>query len=193
MNHLGIVAIGRNEGERLRRCLTSVTGDGLPVVYVDSGSTDGSLELARQMGAVVVELDMSRPFTAAAAAMPASRSWRRSTPISATSNSSTVTAKLPPAGSNEPPPSSRADPTLPLCAAGAGSGSPSGPSTTTWPTWNGTHQSEKPKPAAAMPYSGQPPSGKSTDSTLRSSPAKRANCAFGYAEKAGSSSESTPR
>ncbi|MGO9919208.1 MAG: glycosyltransferase [Isosphaeraceae bacterium] len=65
MNHLGIVAIGRNEGERLRRCLTSVTGDGLPVVYVDSGSTDGSLELARQMGAVVVELDMSRPFTAA--------------------------------------------------------------------------------------------------------------------------------
>ncbi len=65
MNHLGIVAIGRNEGERLQRCLASVTGDGLPVVYVDSGSTDGSVELARALGAVVVELDMSRPFTAA--------------------------------------------------------------------------------------------------------------------------------
>jgi len=65
MNHLGIVAIGRNEGERLRRCLASVAGHGLPVVYVDSGSTDGSVELARRMGAVVVELDMSRPFTMA--------------------------------------------------------------------------------------------------------------------------------
>jgi len=65
MNHLGIVAIGRNEGERLRRCLTSVASHGLPIVYVDSGSTDGSVELARAMGAVVVELDMSRPFTMA--------------------------------------------------------------------------------------------------------------------------------
>jgi glycosyltransferase involved in cell wall biosynthesis len=65
MNHLGIVAIGRNEGERLRRCLASVVGHDLPVVYVDSGSTDGSVELARRMGAVVVELDMSRPFTMA--------------------------------------------------------------------------------------------------------------------------------
>jgi GT2 family glycosyltransferase len=65
MNHLGIVAIGRNEGERLKRCLASLSGYGLPVVYVDSGSTDGSAELARRMGAVVVELDMSRPFTMA--------------------------------------------------------------------------------------------------------------------------------
>ncbi|MGO9466434.1 MAG: glycosyltransferase [Isosphaeraceae bacterium] len=65
MNHLGIVAIGRNEGERLRRCLASVAGHGLPVVYVDSGSIDGSVALARALGAVVVELDMSRPFTAA--------------------------------------------------------------------------------------------------------------------------------
>jgi GT2 family glycosyltransferase len=65
MNHLGIVAIGRNEGERLRRCLTSLSGYRLPVVYVDSGSIDGSVELARRMGTTVVDLDMSRPFTMA--------------------------------------------------------------------------------------------------------------------------------
>jgi glycosyltransferase involved in cell wall biosynthesis len=35
------------------------------VVYVDSGSTDGSLELARSLGADTVELDLSTPFTAA--------------------------------------------------------------------------------------------------------------------------------
>jgi GT2 family glycosyltransferase len=64
-NDLGVVIIGRNEGERLRRCLTSVLGRGLSVVYVDSDSTDGSVSLARTMGADVVELDMSRPFTMA--------------------------------------------------------------------------------------------------------------------------------
>jgi glycosyltransferase involved in cell wall biosynthesis len=67
MNDVGVIAIGRNEGERLRRCLASVTGRGLPVVYVDSASTDGSAELARSVGAEVVALDMSRPFSAARA------------------------------------------------------------------------------------------------------------------------------
>jgi GT2 family glycosyltransferase len=37
------------------------------VVYVDSGSTDGSLDLARKAGAEVVALDLSQPFTAARA------------------------------------------------------------------------------------------------------------------------------
>lgn len=63
----GVVAIGRNEGERLRRCLESALCDGGRVVYVDSGSTDGSLEMARNLGVDVVELDMSVPFTAARA------------------------------------------------------------------------------------------------------------------------------
>ena len=67
MNDVGVIAIGRNEGERLRRCLASVTGLGMPVVYVDSASTDGSAELARSVGAEVVALDMSRPFSAARA------------------------------------------------------------------------------------------------------------------------------
>jgi GT2 family glycosyltransferase len=65
MSRLGIVAIARNEGERLRRCLASLAASGAPVVYVDSGSTDGSVDLARSRGVEVVELDLSRPFTAA--------------------------------------------------------------------------------------------------------------------------------
>ena len=64
---VGLVAIGRNEGERLRKCLKSVVGRAGKVVYVDSGSTDSSVEMARSLGVVVVELDMTRPFTAARA------------------------------------------------------------------------------------------------------------------------------
>jgi GT2 family glycosyltransferase len=67
MSEIGIVVIGRNEGERLLRCLDSVTGRGPVVVYVDSGSTDGSLAAARARGVEVVELDLSVPFTAARA------------------------------------------------------------------------------------------------------------------------------
>ena len=63
MSELGVVVIGRNEGERLMRCLASIE-PGVPVVYVDSGSSDGSAERARERAAVV-ELDASLPFTAA--------------------------------------------------------------------------------------------------------------------------------
>ena len=64
---LSIVIIGRNEGERLRRCLESMSVMTAPVVYVDSGSSDGSVELARCSGVEVVELDGSTPYTAARA------------------------------------------------------------------------------------------------------------------------------
>lgn len=64
---IGAVAIGRNEGVRLRRCLTSLAGQADRVVYVDSGSQDGSVALARSMGVAVVELDSAVPFTAARA------------------------------------------------------------------------------------------------------------------------------
>lgn len=67
LSKVGVVAIGRNEGERLRKCLDSVAGIAGRVVYVDSGSTDGSVEMARAMGVAVVELDMRVPFTAARA------------------------------------------------------------------------------------------------------------------------------
>lgn len=61
-----MVIIGRNEGARLARCLDAVPG-GSAVVYVDSGSTDGSSALARARGATVVALDLAQPFTAARA------------------------------------------------------------------------------------------------------------------------------
>lgn len=64
---LGAVVIGRNEGERLRRCLQSVLPRFDLVVYVDSGSTDGSQAAAEAMGAMVVNLAMHLPFTAARA------------------------------------------------------------------------------------------------------------------------------
>ena len=64
---VGVVIIGRNEGERLRRCIESVIARVQTVVYVDSGSTDGSSAMAESKGAHVVALDMHTPFTAARA------------------------------------------------------------------------------------------------------------------------------
>ena len=51
----------------MRRCFESLPSEVTAVVYVDSGSTDASVELARSRGYEVVALDMSRPFTAARA------------------------------------------------------------------------------------------------------------------------------
>lgn len=62
-----MVVIGRNEGERLIACLQSLSVLGVRVVYVDSASTDGSQIIAREAGARVIDLDLSRPFTAARA------------------------------------------------------------------------------------------------------------------------------
>ncbi|PZX13457.1 GT2 family glycosyltransferase [Palleronia aestuarii] len=65
---IAAVVIGRNEGARLETCLRSLAGATRPpdrIVYVDSGSTDGSVETARALGAEVVELDAGAPFTAA--------------------------------------------------------------------------------------------------------------------------------
>jgi glycosyltransferase involved in cell wall biosynthesis len=65
--NLGIVVIGRNEGERLRSCLNSISDVAANIVYVDSGSTDDSVALAKDYSAQVVNLDLSIPFTAARA------------------------------------------------------------------------------------------------------------------------------
>ncbi|MBT1515624.1 glycosyltransferase family 2 protein [Bradyrhizobium sp. SRL28] len=62
----GAVVIGRNEGQRLVASLHSVSTAAV-VIYVDSNSTDGSVQAARELGADVVELDLSTPFTAARA------------------------------------------------------------------------------------------------------------------------------
>ena len=63
---IAVVVIGRNEGERLKYCLRSIP-DNIPAVYVDSGSTDGSVAYARSIGVTVLELEMSIGFTAARA------------------------------------------------------------------------------------------------------------------------------
>jgi GT2 family glycosyltransferase len=62
---VAIVAIGRNEGERLKRCLRTAIASARTVVYVDSGSTDGSAEFARGVGCHVVALEP--PYSAARA------------------------------------------------------------------------------------------------------------------------------
>jgi glycosyltransferase involved in cell wall biosynthesis len=65
---LSIVVIGRNEGERLARCLESVGAlrgfAEVQVIYVDSASTDGSPETAARYGAQVVVVRPSRPTAA---------------------------------------------------------------------------------------------------------------------------------
>lgn len=61
---VGAVIIGRNEGERLKRCIESMLAATDCIVYVDSGSTDGSVEFARAHNVIVVELDTSIPFSA---------------------------------------------------------------------------------------------------------------------------------
>ena len=64
---IAAIVIGRNEGDRLIACLSSLDGQADQIVYVDSGSTDDSLAVARAAGARVVELDLAQPFTAARA------------------------------------------------------------------------------------------------------------------------------
>jgi acetyltransferase-like isoleucine patch superfamily enzyme/GT2 family glycosyltransferase len=68
---ISVVVIGRNEGERLRRCLLSLQAcdwQGQPheTLYVDSQSSDGSLALARSLGAQAVLLDDPSPCAAKA-------------------------------------------------------------------------------------------------------------------------------
>src|SRR5258706_283514 len=64
LGRVGVVVIGRNEGSALTRCF-----DALPhrvsTVYADSGSSDGSPELARCRDVEVVELDPRIPYSAA--------------------------------------------------------------------------------------------------------------------------------
>jgi GT2 family glycosyltransferase len=67
-NHnVAIVAIGRNEGDRLKTCLRAAVAIVRTVVYVDSASTDGSAEFARSIGCCVVVLKVDTPLSAARA------------------------------------------------------------------------------------------------------------------------------
>lgn len=64
---IGAVIIGRNEGQRLITCLESLLGEVDVIVYVDSGSTDNSLQEAQTRNVKAIALDLSIPFTAARA------------------------------------------------------------------------------------------------------------------------------
>ncbi len=77
---ISVVAIGRNEGQRLVRCLQSVLDadypkDKIELIYVDTNSTDDSCEEAAKLGAKVIKVDPPRP-TAATARNPG---WRAAT------------------------------------------------------------------------------------------------------------------
>jgi glycosyltransferase involved in cell wall biosynthesis len=89
----GVVVIGRNEGDRLVRCLESIIpqipplapgfsdsqaqlqpphvldypDSHLPIIYVDSGSQDDSIAQSQRRGVRVVALGSQPPFTAARA------------------------------------------------------------------------------------------------------------------------------
>jgi glycosyltransferase involved in cell wall biosynthesis len=74
---VSVVVIGRNEGARLARCLDSVAamttaGFDTECIYVDSGSSDGSVALAQARGARTIRLDAARPT----AALGRNAGWR---------------------------------------------------------------------------------------------------------------------
>ncbi len=74
---VSVVIIGRNEGDRLARCIASVRAlegvDGeIELIYVDSGSTDGSPQVAARAGARTFEINSSTPT----AALGRNTGWR---------------------------------------------------------------------------------------------------------------------
>ena len=74
---VSVVVIGRNEGERLVRCLESIAameteGFAVETLYVDSASTDGSPQRAAALRARVIEVRPQRP----SAALGRNAGWR---------------------------------------------------------------------------------------------------------------------
>jgi len=75
---ISVVIIGRNEGQRLARCLESIRlmrgfeSQSIEIIYVDSASKDGSPELAAIYGAEVIVVHAERPT----AALGRNAGWR---------------------------------------------------------------------------------------------------------------------
>lgn len=67
LDRIGIVVIGRNEGTRLIKCLYSLLKAKVPVVYVDSQSSDNSVAEAEALNVITIILDSSKPLNAARA------------------------------------------------------------------------------------------------------------------------------
>lgn len=62
---LAVMVIGRNEGERLRRCLLSVEKmhrpeGGIEVVYIDTASEDGSADMGSHADWSILHRDVTR-------------------------------------------------------------------------------------------------------------------------------------
>ncbi|MBK9400323.1 MAG: glycosyltransferase family 2 protein [Bacteroidetes bacterium] len=54
---LSVIIITFNEEQNIRRCIHSAQGLGDEILVVDSGSTDGTVAIAKEMGAVVIHQD----------------------------------------------------------------------------------------------------------------------------------------
>ncbi len=65
--NIGLVIIGRNEGEHLTQNLPKLAGLFVATVFVDSNSSDDSVAIAEKNQVSVLQLDLSKPFTAARA------------------------------------------------------------------------------------------------------------------------------
>lgn len=65
--NVAAIVIGRNEGERLKRCINSIIGQVSHIVYVDSASSDCSVKNAYNLGALVIKLSQHNVFCAAVA------------------------------------------------------------------------------------------------------------------------------
>lgn len=63
----GIVVIGKNEAKQLRLSMKAISNLVYPTIYVDSGSTDNSVQIVRSFNIDVWDLDPSIPFSAARA------------------------------------------------------------------------------------------------------------------------------
>ena len=56
-NRLSVIVIAKNEADRIARCLESVAGLADEIIVLDSGSTDGTVEIAKQYTPLVFETD----------------------------------------------------------------------------------------------------------------------------------------
>ena len=65
--NIGLVIIGRNEAEHLANNLPKLAGLFKATVFVDSNSSDDSVAVAEKNEVSVLQLDLSKPFTAARA------------------------------------------------------------------------------------------------------------------------------
>ena len=147
----GAVVIGRNEGDRLRACIESVLPSFRTTVYVDSGSTDGSIPLARSMEVEVVELDMDRPFTAARARNAGFERLKEIKPELAYVQFVDGDCEIVPAGRRRQRQRSNRTRRRQSCAGGAGSASGKRRSTIACATWNGILRWARPDRVGVTP------------------------------------------